>query len=49
VENCFISSKVEGEELFLIEDGEIYPKLDGYAIIPIDNYKKLIQSETGTK
>jgi hypothetical protein len=40
VTNCFIKAR-NGEFIFYLSSEGIYPKLDGYAIIPIEDYKKL--------
>jgi hypothetical protein len=49
VKNCFLWVR-DGDFIFeTTQDGEILPRLDRYAIIPIEEYEKLIQSETGTK
>jgi len=37
--NCYIQSR--GEILFYQMDGAIIPNLDGYAIIPIEEYERL--------
>jgi hypothetical protein len=56
IKNCFIKAKETDRRknpLFYFKDGEIYARLDGYAIIPKDEYYKLVGydcvSDTGTK
>ena len=46
--NCLLSPK-NGDTIFSIEGDDIFPHLDGYAIIPMQEYERLIQSEIGTK
>ena len=40
LKNCFIKSR-DGEDLFHIHKDRIHPVLDGYAIIPIEEYQQL--------
>ena len=48
VKNCILSPKKD-EILFSVDGDEIHPHLDGYAIIACEEYKKLLQSDMGTK
>ena len=40
VRNCHISAR-EGDTLFSLFEGNFRPYLDGYAIIPIEEYERL--------
>lgn len=41
IKNCIISAK-ENDTLFASnKDGQIIARLDGYAIIPVEEYKKM--------
>ena len=44
VKNCVLVPKI-GENVFLIDGDNIYPLLDGYAIIPVDRYDQLLNLE----
>ena len=46
VKNCYFEPK-EGDTLFEVDGvtGEVHPTLDGYAIIPIEVYKKLKEKD----
>lgn len=47
--DCILMSR-HGETIFhQKENGEILAKLKGYAIIPMEEYERLAQSEVGTK
>ena len=47
--NCLLSPR-RGEIIFHIKhNGEILASLRGYAIIPVEEYERLAQSEVATK
>jgi hypothetical protein len=49
LKNCILNGR-DGEIIFSMDEKfQISPHLDGYAIIPIEEYKKLSQLDIGTK
>lgn len=48
VRNCTISPRPGDEALFTVRGGVIFPRLDGYAIIPIEDYVPRSVSERDT-
>ena len=47
LKNCFVmaTKDQEGEMFTIHEDGAIIARLDGYAIIPIEQYRRLVEEE----
>lgn len=46
VMNCFITAKPEDDELngmFIAQDGVVVARLDGYAIVPREDYEEMVE------